>query len=244
MHCRFALAVLALLPIACADPCVDDGVNQEKKDDCPGQGASASNTESASGSSGTEDASASMSQTESDSVTATATATLGSMSQTGDDETEEASQSATEPTSEASADATDTSAEATAEGGPGCMNGVLDGDESDVDCGGSCPPCDDGQICHQSPDCESMICTTDEVCGSGDSCTELIEDNGCQLCIKSNCCDAVLECYMDDFCRCWVECIEQNNDFDPCVDTCMGTAKPGAITSCANSNCNEVGACG
>ena len=240
MHCRLALAVVALLPIACADPCVDDGINQEKKDDCPGQVASASNSESASASSGTEDASASMSQTESDSVTAT----QGSMSQTGDDETEEASQSATEPTSEASADATDTSAEATAEGGPGCMNGMLDGDESDVDCGGSCPPCDDGQICHQSPDCESMICTTDEVCGSGDSCTELIEDNGCQLCIKTNCCDAVLECYMDEFCRCWVECIEQNNDFDPCVDTCMGTAKPGAITSCANSNCNEVGACG
>ena len=238
---RFAVAALVLLPVACADPCVDDGVNQEKKDNCPGQADSATEGQSASSTSET----ASASQTETDSNTASVTDTQGSNSNsnsnsmTGDDETEEASQTATE---EATADATDTTAEA--EGGPGCMNGMLDGDESDVDCGGSCPPCEDGKICHTSPDCQSMMCLPDETCGSGDSCTELIEDNGCQLCIKSMCCEDVLECYMDDFCRCWVECIMHNNDFDPCVDSCMGTAKPGAITSCANSNCNEIGACG
>jgi hypothetical protein len=235
MHCRFALAALVILPIACADPCVDDGVNQEKKDNCPGQVDSA--TEGGSGSSSSAEASATQTESMSDSMTATQGSNSNSM--TSDDETDEASQTATE---EATADATDTTAEA--EGGPGCQNGMLDGDESDVDCGGSCPPCEDGKICHQSPDCQSMMCTPDEICGGGDTCTELIEDNGCQLCIKNNCCDAVLECFMDEFCHCWVECIEQNNDFDPCVDTCMGTMKPGAITSCANSNCNEVGACG
>jgi hypothetical protein len=237
MRRRFAALAFAALPIACADPCVDDGVNQEKKGECPGQAASASETEGGTGTSGTEDASASATQTES------ADATQGSMSADASaTETEDAS--ASEPTGDASADATDTSADASATGGPGCSNGVLDGDESDVDCGGSCPPCDDGKVCNTSDDCESMMCTTDMICGGEDSCTELIDDNGCQACIKANCCEAVLECFMDEFCHCWVECIEQNNDFDPCVDECMGTAKPGAITSCANSNCNEVGACG
>jgi hypothetical protein len=144
------------------------------------------------------------------------------------------------------AEATDTSAEASAtEGGPGCTNGVQDGSETDVDCGGGeCPPCDDGKLCMQNSDCVSMECTIDMTCGGEDACTELIEDNPCQACIKENCCDAVLECFMDEFCHCWVECISHNNDFDPCVTTCNGTMKPGAITSCANSNCNDPGACG
>lgn len=46
-----------------------------------------------------------------------------------------------------------------------CDNGRLDGDESDLDCGGSCSACIDGKICHvdgdcQSGYCESGICTT------------------------------------------------------------------------------------
>ena len=40
-----AALLLAFAPLACADPCVDDGVNQEKKDQCPGQAASQSGTE-------------------------------------------------------------------------------------------------------------------------------------------------------------------------------------------------------
>jgi len=42
---------------------------------------------------------------------------------------------------------------------PSCTNLVLDGDETDVDCGGgTCPPCDNGETCEEGPDCESGMC--------------------------------------------------------------------------------------
>jgi hypothetical protein len=39
-----------------------------------------------------------------------------------------------------------------------CVNQELDGDESDVDCGGSCSPCDDGLMCNDLADCASGFC--------------------------------------------------------------------------------------
>lgn len=39
-----------------------------------------------------------------------------------------------------------------------CTNGVQDEDESDVDCGGSCAPCDDGQGCLVDEDCLAGYC--------------------------------------------------------------------------------------
>ena len=42
---------------------------------------------------------------------------------------------------------------------PTCDDGVADGDETDVDCGGSaCPSCTQGQACLSDPDCESANC--------------------------------------------------------------------------------------
>ena len=40
-----------------------------------------------------------------------------------------------------------------------CMTGALDGDESDIDCGGSCPPCEVGKLCHGDADCATGTCT-------------------------------------------------------------------------------------
>jgi hypothetical protein len=49
-----------------------------------------------------------------------------------------------------------------------CMNGVKDGDETDVDCGGGeCPPCDVGKKCRQNTDCAVGQCElrlTERVC--------------------------------------------------------------------------------
>ncbi|MCA9521988.1 MAG: hypothetical protein KC609_13490 [Myxococcales bacterium] len=39
-----------------------------------------------------------------------------------------------------------------------CSNGKLDGDETDLDCGGSCSPCADDKICLVDEDCESGFC--------------------------------------------------------------------------------------
>src|SRR5262245_26199617 len=39
-----------------------------------------------------------------------------------------------------------------------CTNRKLDGDETDVDCGGSCPVCPPGNICKVDGDCQSKTC--------------------------------------------------------------------------------------
>jgi hypothetical protein len=42
---------------------------------------------------------------------------------------------------------------------PTCLNKVRDGDETDLDCGGSCASCGPGQKCRVSGDCASEVCT-------------------------------------------------------------------------------------
>ena len=39
-----------------------------------------------------------------------------------------------------------------------CTDGTINGDETDVDCGGSCPPCGVGEACATAADCESAEC--------------------------------------------------------------------------------------
>jgi len=41
---------------------------------------------------------------------------------------------------------------------PHCQDGMLSGDESDEDCGGSCMKCRDGQICKTGMDCVNATC--------------------------------------------------------------------------------------
>lgn len=46
-----------------------------------------------------------------------------------------------------------------------CDNKVLDGNETDVDCGGSCSPCDVDQDCDAGTDCTTGFCAPSSVCG-------------------------------------------------------------------------------
>lgn len=46
---------------------------------------------------------------------------------------------------------------------PVCDDTVLNGMESDVDCGGACPPCEDTQSCFYPQDCVNQVCV-DNVC--------------------------------------------------------------------------------
>jgi hypothetical protein len=46
----------------------------------------------------------------------------------------------------------------------GCTDLVRDGDESDVDCGGSCPACADGLACRIAADCASRVCDANMAC--------------------------------------------------------------------------------
>jgi len=62
---------------------------------------------------------------------------------------------------------------------PGCMNQVQDGEETGVDCGGSCPRCRDGQPCDAAADCESGVCSSDGRCATA-SCKDAVR-NGDEL---------------------------------------------------------------
>ncbi|HFE46234.1 MAG TPA: DUF4215 domain-containing protein, partial [Nannocystis exedens] len=50
-----------------------------------------------------------------------------------------------------------------------CDDGIQSGDESDVDCGGSCGPCDTGLACNDGSDCNSYVCDAG-ICTLGASC--------------------------------------------------------------------------
>jgi hypothetical protein len=42
--------------------------------------------------------------------------------------------------------------------GPTCADGVKNGNESDIDCGGSCAKCGGGKACGADPDCAGNVC--------------------------------------------------------------------------------------
>ncbi len=56
---------------------------------------------------------------------------------------------------------------------PNCTDGLLNQDESDVDCGGPCVPCDNNKACMTSEDCLSTICQN-------------------QICVETACDDSIL----------------------------------------------------
>jgi hypothetical protein len=51
-----------------------------------------------------------------------------------------------------------------------CSDGIQNEGESDVDCGGPCPPCAVGKACMQGTDCKTAACNYANVCVSAQSC--------------------------------------------------------------------------
>jgi hypothetical protein len=57
-----------------------------------------------------------------------------------------------------------------------CTDGIKNGSETDVDCGGgSCPPCLNGARCVQPSDCQSFVCQNG-LCDPAASCTDGIKN--------------------------------------------------------------------
>ncbi len=89
--------------------------------------------------------------------------------------------------------------------GPSCADGIKDGDETDVDCGGSCDKCGDGKLCNSNADCisggtctagtDGSRCVCPTVCGSqsdqycADTTTDFYNCGACgRSCILSQAC--------------------------------------------------------
>ena len=216
----WVVSVFSLLTLGCADPCVDDGLSQKS---CP----------TAQDQSGTADTVAEGQEAESGSGSAGEAEAGETMNGSGDGD------------GDASGDGDgDASGDGDGDGDgdlpPTCFNGVQDGDETDVDCGGMCQnTCLDGGLCMIDGDCIADLCNMgvckDPVCDPTNS-------NGCQGCLQQQCCDSMIDCFQDPSCVCWFECISHNNDFEPCKTAC-NIGNIGPITSCANSVCNTADAC-
>jgi len=79
---------------------------------------------------------------------------------------------------------------------PTCTDGIKNGSESGVDCGGSCPPCATGQDCTSRNDCAGALCSGGmcetctlspaDTCGTGCFCGDPpLEIGGPPVCVKS-----------------------------------------------------------
>jgi hypothetical protein len=131
---------------------------------------------------------------------------------------------------------------------PTCSDGIQDGNETDIDCGGvECSPCNDGQKCKGEADCLSRFCnngicaacTSYSQCSSGEVCDSMT--GYCQGCVWNNCLNGQI-------------CDPSTQLCGPCGDTkdcdgggvCLGngTCGPCTMTSqCGNQVCNDAGVC-
>ena len=58
-----------------------------------------------------------------------------------------------------------------------CQNGAMDPTESDIDCGGKCVPCFEGDACNVGADCTSGVCGPDMTC-KAPQCDDGVRNNG------------------------------------------------------------------
>lgn len=146
---------------------------------------------------------------------------------------------------------------------PPCEDGTRNGDETDVDCGGSCPACPLGDDCSTPSDCASGACETG-VCVEAATCDDGIENGDetatdcggseCDPCeigesclVPSDCstdnCDAgtcVAEPTCDDGRANGLETdVDCGGECDPCVgyNSCIVEADCGDAWDCVDSVC-------
>jgi hypothetical protein len=90
--------------------------------------------------------------------------------------------------------------------GARCDDGQKNGDETDVDCGGSCSPCGLARACLANQDCASGACDTSHLCVA-DRCSDGHQDGdetdvdcggSCLPCGVQSSCDVDQDCTSDD----------------------------------------------
>jgi hypothetical protein len=75
---------------------------------------------------------------------------------------------------------------------PQCSDGMKDGNESDVDCGGSCAPCGENKACTRYTDCQTYMCVNGR-CG----CMTAADCAAGEWCVNDNCYNHCADHIMD-----------------------------------------------
>lgn len=126
-----------------------------------------------------------------------------------------------------------------------CSDGAQGEDETDVDCGGSCPPCDNGQACMVPADCSSEVCES-EVCVSpscgngsiedGETCDDAGESATCNVdCSAVACGDGVLNVTAGEAC-------DEGGNTATCDADCTAVAcGDGSLNPAAGEACDDAG---
>lgn len=124
---------------------------------------------------------------------------------------------------------------------PHCSSGSKDEDETDVDCGGSCFPCRDGQSCESASDCVSSSCAESSGVCLAPTCsdeirngTETGSDCGgpkCPACEPGEPCETSNDCAGDDL------CLQGECKPPTCEDGIKNAAETG--TDCGGPDCDN-----
>jgi hypothetical protein len=140
---------------------------------------------------------------------------------------------------------------------PPCTDGIQGGDETDVDCGGSCDPCGDGQGCMVAEDCSSEVCEGqvcqaaacgDGVVQAGEGCDDAGESATCNAdCTEASCGDGALNATAGEACddagesaTCNADCTEASCG-DGVLNATAGEAcDEGSETATCDSDCTAV----
>lgn len=91
---------------------------------------------------------------------------------------------------------------------PTCTDGLKNGSETAIDCGGSCSPCDIGQACSTTADCRRGACTGSKCLippGTNDVCADNVKNQDesdtdcggshCSPCIRRKTCNTNNDCF-------------------------------------------------
>ncbi len=118
---------------------------------------------------------------------------------------------------------------------PRCDDGVQNGAETDIDCGGPCLPCDHGEACDQPSDCLSEVCM-DNICHPpvcGDGVLNIDAGEACDDGNDDNSDDCLTNCQVatcgDGFVHTGVEQCDDGDtdDTNACSNSCTLNCTPG-----------------
>ncbi len=129
-----------------------------------------------------------------------------------------------------------------------CVNQETDGDETDVDCGGSCFPCDNGQACLEPDDCESRFCDVSTEAGGaggtgggggagGAAQAEPVGPGVCAPCASHDDCAEATGTYCDDG-----ACVARKATAEACGahEECESGFCPADDGVCCNESCSAT----